>query len=200
MLRNERAIFSRYWYAFLSDRSSRGRDVAVHHLHGGRLRREQAHPEQSHSEWREEIERDHARFVDYALEHYLDKAKSIHSGSMGQELGNTLGNNWPEEEEDPFDGGLRLFLEDNGDVKGFNFGFAAPKGKAKGKGKGKAGASTKGDAGKKGGKSTKTAAAPPAAPAASATKSGTAAAARGATCGTSAGWRLCPTPGAGVSE
>ena len=47
----------------------------------------------------------------------------------------------------------------------------------KGKGKGKAGASTKGDAGKKGGKSTKTAAAPPAAPAASATKSGTAAAA-----------------------
>ena len=29
MLRNERAIFSRYWYAFLSDRSSRGRDVAA---------------------------------------------------------------------------------------------------------------------------------------------------------------------------
>ena len=29
MLRKLRAIFSRYWYAFLSDRSSRGRDVAA---------------------------------------------------------------------------------------------------------------------------------------------------------------------------
>jgi hypothetical protein len=66
--------------------------------HGGRSC-EEIHPEQCHSVWLEKWEANNSKLIEEMIERYGSKAQRLLYGS-DHTLGNTLGNNWPDDPHD----------------------------------------------------------------------------------------------------